>query len=108
MSFWNSLKPAVKVPVVVDLKLEAGKTLELTWDDGAKTSIDSRTLRQHCPCAECIDEWSGQVRLDRSQVKPDMTVTQLTQVGNYALGLTFADGHRTGIFNWKLLRELSR
>ena len=28
-------------------------------------------------------------------------------MGHYALGITFSDGHRTGIFSWTLLRSVA-
>jgi DUF971 family protein len=29
-------------------------------------------------------------------------------VGNYALAFAFSDGHTTGIYPWKLLREVTQ
>jgi DUF971 family protein len=36
----------------------------------------------------------------------DLELRELEQVGNYALGLTWADGHSTGIYSFRLLRTL--
>ena len=38
--------------------------------------------------------------------KTDVTVTAVDAVGNYAVRLTFSDGHNTGIFSWAYLRRL--
>ncbi len=109
MSFWDKLKPAVKVPVAVKADLaQAGRQLVLQWDDGRTDTFTARRLRQECPCAQCVDEWSGQRTLDAASVKPDMAILELSPVGNYALSFVFADKHATGIFNWELLRRLGQ
>jgi len=108
MSFWDTLKPAPIVPKAIEAALTPdGKTLELVWDDGRRSSVAVRVLRQQCPCAECVDEWSGQRTLLIDKVPIDLTAGQLSQVGNYAVSFVFGDKHRTGIFNWELLRALS-
>lgn len=35
-----------------------------------------------------------------------LRVTDLQLVGNYAVRLVFSDGHRTGIYSWRYLREI--
>jgi len=108
MSFWDTLKPAPKVHQAVEAALtKDGRTLELVWDDGLRSQVPVRVLRQQCPCAECVDEWSGQRTLLIDKVPVDLTASQLSQVGNYAVSFVFGDQHRTGIFNWELLRKLS-
>ncbi|MFT3841766.1 MAG: DUF971 domain-containing protein [Myxococcaceae bacterium] len=108
MSFWDTLKPTPRPHHAVDAALsEDGKALALTWDDGLKSTVSAVVLRQNCPCAECVDEWSGKRTLDVTKVPADMTASQLTPVGNYAVSMVFKDQHRTGIFNWEHLRKLS-
>jgi DUF971 family protein len=38
--------------------------------------------------------------------KKDVAITAVDPVGNYAVRLTFDDGHDTGLFSWAYLREL--
>jgi DUF971 family protein len=98
MSFWESLKPARRVPQVTGAELSADrKTLSLTWNDGAAHAVTARTLRQYCPCAEC----------DPAVIPADMKIVEISPVGNYALSFTFGDLHRTGIFNWEYLRTMA-
>ena len=107
MSFWDHVKPAVAEPAVTSASLgPQGRSLQLSWDDGRGLELSARLLRQQCPCATCVDEWTQKRTFDPALIKPDMSVTNLAPVGNYALRLQFADGHQTGIFPWKLLREL--
>lgn len=108
MSFWDSLKPAVKVPAAVQIDLSnEGRQVALVWDDGLTTRVSARALRQHCPCAECVEEWTGRRTFEQQTIPEQMKVIEVAPVGNYALTFTFGDLHRIGIYPWKLLRELS-
>src|SRR2546430_8491716 len=44
-----------------------------------------RTLRERCPCAFCIDEWTGDQRLDPSKVPQGIHPKEIGRVGAYAL-----------------------
>ncbi len=108
MTFWDKLKPAPKVPQAVGAaRSPDGRRLELDWDDGRHASLSAQRLRQECPCAQCVDEWSGKRTLELQSIGPEMEIAELSQVGNYALSFVFKDQHRTGIYNWELLRRLS-
>ena len=107
-NFWDSIKPATRVPVAVQVDLSQDqRTLALKWDDGLQTQVTSRSLRQNCPCAECVEEWSGRRTFEPTAIAEDMKVLELHQVGNYALSFVFGDRHSTGIFQWTFLRSLS-
>jgi len=93
-------------PTDVKVKRAEGVLL-LTWPGGGQSSIPLRRLRQECRCAHCIDERTGQPILDPQSVPPDVSVTGMKSVGNYALAFTFTDGHDTGIYSWKHLRQIS-
>ena len=90
------------VPSAIDVDRRAG--LRLTWEDGSATTIDLETLRRCCPCAEC------RTRRERGEVvgpaASALRVADAETVGGYGLGVTWADGHRTGIYSWELLRSL--
>jgi DUF971 family protein len=38
--------------------------------------------------------------------KRDVSIAAVDPVGNYAVRLTFSDGHNTGLFSWTYLRRL--
>jgi DUF971 family protein len=107
-NFWDSIKPATRVPVAVQVDLSPDqRTLSLKWDDGLQTTMTARLLRQNCPCAECVEEWSGKRTFDQEKIPVEMKIIEISPVGNYALTFTFGDLHRIGIFNWKHLRALA-
>lgn len=108
MSFWDHLKPATRPSSVTAVELSADqRTLALTWDDGKRTSVSARALRQRCPCAGCVDEWTRERTLDPATIPEELRILQVRPVGNYALAFTFSDNHQTGIYDWPLLRAAS-
>lgn len=108
MSFWDSLKPAQRVVTATHVELSADRqTLTLTWSDGLTTPVSARRLRQYCPCAECVEEWTGKRTFAVESISESMTLATVEPAGNYALTFTFGDGHNTGIFDWAYLRRLA-
>ena len=77
----------------------------IEWDDGRSTVYSAAELRAICPCAKCVDELTGMRILDPVSVPADLTQSNLSLVGNYALSLVFSDGHNTGIYPWRMLRD---
>ena len=93
------------MPEPTDARLDEDGTLVITWSDQVETRYPTDLLRASCPCAECVDEWTGEVRVSRDMF-PDVALDELSEVGNYAFKIRFSDGHDTGIFSFKRLREL--
>lgn len=83
------------------------RTLGIVWTDGKKSALDVVMLRKKCPCAACIDEWSHEPRLNPDDVKDTVRPVKVESVGAYALTIHFNDGHKTGIYTFKYLRELA-
>ena len=44
--------------------------------------------------------------LDPAQVANDLTIKNIAIVGRYALSFRWSDNHETGIYSFRLLREL--
>lgn len=81
-------------------------TLGIEWIDGHRSHWRLSDLRRNCPCASCVDEWSGDRTLDPKSIPDDILCTGVESVGRYALRIAFTDGHETGIYTFKRLREL--
>jgi DUF971 family protein len=108
MSFWDSIKPTKQPPRPTRIQLAEDKmSLSIAWDDGAHQTVTCRTLRQLCPCAGCVEEWSGKRTFDVETIPQGMKIIEIQSVGNYALAFTFGDMHRTGIFQWEFFKKLS-
>jgi DUF971 family protein len=79
---------------------------DITWNDGHFGSYPSWYLRENCPCASCVDEFSGERRNSPGSVPAGLERISVTPVGNYALGFAWSDGHSTGIYTFEYLRKL--
>ena len=85
---------------------EGDGRVSVEWSDGVESSYGARQLRLACPCAGCVNEWTGEKMLKEDSVPEDVSFSHITLVGRYALNFHFSDGHETGIYSFKYLREL--
>ena len=92
------------VPTKIRLHKDDG-SLSLEYADGSQFTLTGEYLRIHSPSAEVRGHGKGQEILQHG--KKDVKVTGLTSSGNYALQLTFSDGHDTGIYSWDYLFDLA-
>jgi ATP-binding protein involved in chromosome partitioning len=79
--------------------------LAIVWQDGHRSVFDVRTLRLACGCAHCVDEWTGEERLDPASVPQDVAPLKIEPVGRYAIQIEWSDGHGAGIYTFDRLRE---
>jgi DUF971 family protein len=94
-----------KRPWPVEIRLgKDRKTLTVRFDDGVDVALPAEYLRVLSPSAE-VQGHSAEQRVTVPG-KIDVAVTAIDPVGNYAVRLTFSDGHSTGIFSWPYLRRL--
>jgi prepilin-type processing-associated H-X9-DG protein len=78
------------------------RQLSISWADGHVSHLPHELLRGYCPCAGCQGH-SGAIQFQGGH---DLELRDLSQVGNYALGLTWGDGHSSGIYTFVHLRKL--
>jgi DUF971 family protein len=92
----------------VKLSMPDAQRLVIDWSDGQRRHYDVVELRRACPCATCNAERarSGMGNASLATVSADLTVRSMEPVGNYAYGITFGDGHDTGVYTLELLRRL--
>lgn len=79
--------------------------VKLIWPDGHASVYPARWLRQRCPCAACVDELTGHVRIISSSIPEDVRPLQIAVVGRYGMNVRWSDGHTTGIFPFDWLRR---
>lgn len=94
---------AIERPVNVVLDAES---VAISWSDGRECRLGYRDLRLACACAACIEEMSGRRLLNPAKVPGDIIAVDHLQVGKYALQFLWSDGHVTGIYPFRMLREL--
>jgi DUF971 family protein len=106
-----------KKPAAVKIHVSNGAGVDITWADGHNSHYDFAFLRDECPCATCNDERArketvasaGSASSAASALpifKPKATARTAHAVGNYAINITFNDGHSTGIYSYDHLREI--
>jgi DUF971 family protein len=90
-----------------EIKQEGDNGLRISWADNHVSQYSAAALRRACPCAQCVNEWTGQRVLKPESISQELTITDLSIVGRYALNFRWSDGHETGIYSFRYLRELS-
>ena len=88
-----------------NIELTDPQTIRVEWRDGHLSLFSSRTLRLQCPCASCVNEWTGERTVREETIPADIRPTSWSLVGQYALAIGFSDGHNTGIYSFDLLRD---
>ena len=78
----------------------------IAWEDGREHFHTARELRLACPCAQCVDELTGEKRLDPARVPAALRVLHWAPIGHYAVQFRWSDGHDTGLFTLDYLRGL--
>ena len=80
--------------------------VKIRWQDGHESVYPARALRLACPCAGCVDEMTGAIRVIASSVPHDVHPLTIELVGRYAITLQWSDGHHTGIYPFERLRTM--
>ncbi|QQZ42555.1 DUF971 domain-containing protein [Pseudomonas sp. SK3(2021)] len=91
-----------RLPTAINLH-KASKTLTLTYAPDEVYHLPAEFLRVHSPSAEVQGHGKpilqfGKIGVGLSKVEP---------AGQYALKLTFDDGHDSGLFTWDYLYQLA-
>ena len=83
-----------------------GRTLGIEWNDGHRSRYEVRDLRLSCRCALCVEEFTGEKKLDPATVPADIRPIEITPVGHYAIHIIWSDGHQSGIYAFEHLRDV--
>ena len=94
------------------IKLKDKSSLEIIWEDETISTIALKYLRDECPCATC----KGETVLLKTyrppankMITPEMfLIKNIEIVGEYAIQITWKDGHNTGIYTYEYLMELDK
>src|SRR6187397_2163566 len=97
-------------PASVKIHVSSGAGVDIAWADGHLSHFDFVYLRELCPCATCNDErakkeslaeastaFASSPALPMFKAKPRAQSAQA--VGQYAIQISFSDGHSTGIYS---------
>ena len=101
-------------------RLSEGQGIRLEWPGDLIQNLSSETLRRNCQSADSRAERgdfshdqplptgkkTSKLRVVEHSRKEQLKLVRLWPIGNYAIGLEWADGHRTGIYSYDLLYKL--
>jgi prepilin-type processing-associated H-X9-DG protein len=106
-----------KKPTSVKIHVSNGAGVDVLWADGHASHYEFAYLREECPCATCND--AREKNAAHSEVaspfksspalpmfKPKPRAQAATVMGNYAVQISFTDGHSTGIYSYDHLRNI--
>jgi len=79
----------------------------LTWPNGSRTTLGFKALRGSCSCALCIDEMTGEQRLDEGSIPENIAPEEITPLGHYAFSVRWSDGHASSIYAYDRFRNVS-
>ena len=97
----------------VGLSLNDEGSLVIDWSDSTKRVYSVGKLRDNCPCATCREKRKAEATqpanmlpvLSMEEAQP-LKIAEMKPVGSYAYGITFTDGHDSGIYTLEHLYEL--
>jgi DUF971 family protein len=108
-----------KKPTDIKVHVKTGAGMDITWADGHASHYEFAYLRDECPCATCNDERGKKEAFAAASpagssatfnplpmFKPKPRAQSASVVGNYAISISFSDGHSTGIYSYDLLRTI--
>ncbi len=86
---------------------ENDSEISIKWSDETENKFNAAELRRVCPCAGCINEWTGEKILKSDSVPDNLFFSSIAIVGRYALNFHFSDGHDTGIYSFNYLLQFN-
>jgi DUF971 family protein len=87
-----------------ELRLNPAKdVLSVAFEDGVRFELPAEYLRVESPSAE-VKGHGGPKNIVLG--KRDVKIAGLEPVGNYAVRISFDDGHDSGLYSWDYLHKL--
>ncbi len=78
------------------------KSLQIAYDNEKFLILSSSFLRAYTPSAE------NKKNLTSPDINKfsEVSIKKIEKVGNYAIRISFSDGHNTGIYSWDFLYDI--
>lgn len=99
------------------IAISKSKGIKIDWQDGHRSEYTLALLRDNCPCASCTGAEGGTPQRTNYQAEdknpfkmyqPKLKMMEVNEVGEYAVRIHWNDGHNTGIYSFRHLRDLCR
>ena len=86
--------------------VDEGREVMITWPDESRDLYAVPYLQLSCRCAQCVDEMTGERRIQSKDVNDQARVLEFSPVGNYAVRFRWTSGCQTGIYSYDYLHEI--
>lgn len=90
------------------VSFSADRGIVLTLPNGEQRVCTPAELRRACRCAHCVEEFSGKPLLDPASIPESIHPRSITPMGNYAVAITWSDGHSSSIYPYELLMQVTK
>ena len=98
--------------IPVQIKIFEKTKLFIKWDDEKESFIKIKYLRDECPCASCKGETvllkTYRPAKPTAEHPESYKIKNIQPVGEYAIQITWGDGHDSGLYTWDYLKELEK
>jgi len=91
-------------PIPREIRRLGVNAVRIVWQDDHQAEYGNRYLRDNCPCAECRE--NPRRSLPIVGQGEDVYPVQIGIVGRYAVSMQWSDGHDSGIYSYRTLRDL--
>ena len=95
------------------IAISKSKGIKIDWKDKHLSEYDLQYLRDNCPCAQCTGAHGtpplreqGHQTNPFQMFKPALKIDKVEPVGNYAIRISWNDGHDTGIYSYEVFRRI--
>ncbi len=86
---------------------EEERLLKMDFSDGEHHEYPTPILRGYCPCAHCQGHGSMPHEFNPIEHESQIVVSNVSQVGGYAICIAWQDGHNTGVYSFEMLRTIA-
>ncbi len=97
--------PTFNLPTALAI---VGEELAIAWNDGTEQFLSLQALRKACPCAVCEGEpdvMGNKVVLKKQLTPESFMLKKYEFVGGYGIQFFWGDGHSTGIYSVRYLKN---
>ena len=92
------------------IAISKSKGIKIDWKDGHRSEYGLDYLRAQCPCAGCTGAHGVKTTAPDANplqlYKPALKMSDVEQVGNYAIRIDWNDGHKAGIYSYEHFRRI--
>lgn len=98
------------------IAISKSRGIEIDWKDGHHSKYSAAYLRDSCPCATCTGAHGTEPQKSKysegsgsnpfQMYTPAIKMSDVEEVGTYAVKIFWNDGHSSGIYSYDYLHQI--